>query len=74
MAKEGLETFERARQLYLKQAWDAAIDKFREANSYLAVDVDHPDGPCELFIERCEEFKKNPPAEDWDGSWKMDHK
>ena len=74
MQKEGLDLFDQARKLYLEQQWDQAISKFREANSILEVSVDKPDGPCALFIERCQEFKKNPPAGDWDGSWKMEHK
>jgi adenylate cyclase len=74
LAKEGLVVFEEARQLYLGQRWDQAIDKFREANSYLAFSADQPDGPCDVFIERCTEFKANPPAKDWDGDWEMHSK
>jgi adenylate cyclase len=74
MQKEGLELFAEGRKLYLAQEWDQAIGKFREANSILAVSVEKPDGPSHLFIERCEEFKKNPPGKDWDGSWEMHHK
>jgi adenylate cyclase len=74
MQKEGLEMFAEGRKLYLAQEWDQAIAKFREANSILAVSVEKPDGPSHLFIERCVEFKKNPPGKDWDGSWEMHHK
>jgi adenylate cyclase len=74
LAKEGLVVFEDARQMYLQQRWDLAIARFREANSYLAHSAEEPDGPCEMFVERCQEFKINPPAKDWDGDWEMHSK
>lgn len=70
---EGLKSFEEGRALYAKQQWDAAIAKFHLSREQLAVGG-VVDGPSELFIERCEEFKKNPPAADWDGGWEMHHK
>jgi adenylate cyclase len=70
-SSEGLSLFTEARDLYLAQKWDEAIAKFGNANQKLMASGDKPDGPCELYLERCQKFKKEPPAADWDGSWKM---
>ena len=32
------------------------------------------DGPCTLFVRRCEEMMQNPPGREWDGVFKMEHK
>jgi class 3 adenylate cyclase/CHASE2 domain-containing sensor protein len=58
------EIFDRARALYLKREWDAAIAGFNEA---LAIDAS--DGPSLMYIKRCEKLKKDPPPEDWDTYW-----
>jgi len=56
--------FSEGRELYLKREWRAAKEKF-EAGLALVSD----DGPCLKYIERCVDFEKNPPAEDWKGVW-----
>ena len=30
-----------------------------------------PTTPSKIYIERCEEFLKNPPPRDWNGVWEM---
>jgi adenylate cyclase len=70
---EGLKLFAEGRDLYRQQKWVNAIRKFEEANKLLALNGGM-DGPCEIFIERCQMFQKEPPAADWDGSWEMDSK
>jgi len=70
MPKEGLEEFRVARELYAKQEWDAAIAKFEICSKLLAVDGED-DAMSHEFIERCKEFKLNPPEADWDGAWVM---
>jgi adenylate cyclase len=70
----GLAAFEDARQLYAQQRWDEAIAKFKLANELCRVAEDKPDEPSLMYVERCEEFKKTPPAADWDGSWEMHSK
>ena len=72
--EEGLKLFDEARQLYTKQEWDAATEKFNAANAILAPSPTKRDGPCEVYLERCAEFKKNPPGAEWDGSWEMHSK
>ena len=71
---EGLKQFEEARALYSQQKWDAAIEKFRQASSTIGGSPDGTDGPSEMYIERCQEFKLNPPEQGWDGSWEMHSK
>lgn len=61
------EIFAEGRSLYLERKWDAAIEKFKAG-----LEIVPDDGPCQTFITRCEDFKKNPPAEDWNGDWTAD--
>jgi adenylate cyclase len=54
---------------YRAGKWDAAIGAFRAALSL------HPkDKLSEIYIERCEKLKLNPPAGEWDGVWVMEEK
>ena len=71
VADVGLQTFAAARGLYRERQWDAAIAKFREASSFLSISAEVRDGPCAMFIERCEDLKIHAPAPDWDGSHEM---
>ena len=32
------------------------------------------DGPCLLFLRRCDEMSENPPGENWNGVYQMSHK
>jgi adenylate cyclase len=32
------------------------------------------DGPCTLFVHRCEAMAQVPPGREWDGVYKMEHK
>jgi adenylate cyclase len=73
-SSEGLKLFDQGRDFYRKQQWIEAIECFKSANRLLALDPQQSDGPCGVFIERCEIFLKDPPASNWDGSWEMDSK
>lgn len=46
---------------------------FPEALRYFeqALEVDPSDGPSQVYKERCQEFIKDPPPEDWDGVYVM---
>lgn len=46
--------------------------QFSEAQTKFAAISD--DAPSELFVKRCAEFIKNPPAADWDGVWNFEVK
>jgi adenylate cyclase len=77
MSKEGVELFEQARLFYRHQKWDQAIELFKKANELImgdAAKLGEVDGPCSMYIERCEKLKLNPPGQDWDGTWEMDTK
>ena len=74
LLKDGLEQFVEARKLYSEQKWDDAILNFTKASKALEIDPGKGDGPSEMYIERCEYFKKEPPGENWDGSWEMTSK
>ena len=71
---EGLKLFDEGRKLYTAQKWDEAIAIFKSANAKLAPSADKMDGPCQVYLERCEDFKKTPPETGWDGSWEMHSK
>jgi adenylate cyclase len=58
--------YKRGFKNYLLRDWDQAISNFEKA---LMLNTD--DGPSKLYLERCREFKNNPPASDWDGVYSM---
>ena len=60
--------FREGRKHFGAGAWDKAMGSFRQALTA------HPgDKLSNIYIERCEYMKANPP-ENWDGVWKLDHK
>ncbi len=63
------EQFNSALELYRARRWDDSRKAFR---SLLAEVPD--DRPCEIYIERCDYFEKNPPPENWDGVFTRDEK
>ena len=68
------EKFNQAKLLYEQMKWDEAIALFQEC---LEIEPHHPERapgckttPSHVFIERCEDYKENPPVapgEEWDG-------
>jgi adenylate cyclase len=72
---DGLKCFAEARQLYSQRKWDEAISAFGKANQYFKDSLGGAeDTPSILYMERCQEFKTNPPTSEWDGSWEMQSK
>jgi adenylate cyclase len=59
---ESLDTFERG-------GWRQASQGFRECLS-----IRNDDGPAKKYLDRCEAFLKEPPAEDWDGVYNITEK
>jgi len=51
---------------YKERRWDDGIKLFTEALSF-----DKDDSPSSVYLERCKEFKINPPPDDWDGIFTM---
>ena len=54
---------------YRARKWDEARRAFQSA-----LEVAPGDGPSMTLLRRIETFEANPPAEEWDGSWQLDHK
>jgi adenylate cyclase len=71
---EGQKLFAEAVELYRAQRWDEATLRFEQASPHFSPPEGKMDGPCEVYIERCQDFKKAPPAPGWDGSWEMTSK
>ncbi len=63
------EEFTKAFRFYLEQRWDEALSIFHDLQTTYG-----KDDPCELYISRCETFKKAPPPAGWDGVYHMKSK
>ncbi len=61
-----LEMFNKGFENYLQQNWDWAIKYLQQALS-----IRPNDGPSLRYLERCKQFKENPPGDDWDGVFTM---
>jgi len=61
--------FEKGLSKYKQGLWDEAIAAFRKV-----IEVRQDDAPAKLYIDRCEELKKNPPEGPWDGVFTMTRK
>jgi len=51
---------------YKDRRWEDGIKRFKDALA-----IDENDGPSAVYLERCNEFLKNPPPENWDGIFTM---
>jgi adenylate cyclase len=54
---------------YARAEFPAALAGFRAA-----ADLRPDDGPCRVFIRRCETFLQDGPPGDWDAAWRFDRK
>ena len=61
--------FESGLAEYRKKEWDSACQAFEKV---LQLRPDDP--PSKLYLARIEEFRKSPPADDWDGVTAFSHK
>ena len=61
-----LELFDKGFENYLQQNWDWSINYFQQALS-----INEKDGPSQRYVERCLQYKENPPAAGWDGVFTM---
>lgn len=64
-----IQLFNEGFELYHTRAFTPAIEKFTQA-----LTLDPEDAPSELYIERCQDYLKEPPPEDWDGVFTMTSK
>ena len=69
-----LDLFHEGLDLYYKQDWDNAIKSFKKSDKYEEKYIGRKTNPSQVFIKRSEEFKKNPPGKDWDGTYALDSK
>lgn len=60
---DAVQRYEQGLSAYLQRSWDAAIGFFSEAQRVQNV----ADASCQLLVERCKNYKLNPPPADWDG-------
>jgi len=68
--REGyIKTFEEGLANYKQGLWDDAILSFRKV-----LEIHPGDYPSEMYIERCENLKQNPPEGEWDGVYTMTKK
>ncbi|MBV9533660.1 MAG: HAMP domain-containing protein [Bradyrhizobium sp.] len=54
---------------YRAQRWEDARNSLRAA-----LEIAPNDGPSRVLLKRIENFQTSPPASNWDGVWRMDHK
>ena len=73
-----LSEFAKGIELYKNQQWDEATAIFestRELEKFRFSDqVKTKTNPSEIYIERCKQFKENPPPADWDGVYTLTSK
>jgi len=62
------EQYEKGLKLYKQGNWGTALDYFGKIKA-----EGHADSLVDSFIQRCEEFRKQPP-QDWDGAIALDFK
>ena len=61
-----LDTYNAGLALYKERKFSEAKANFQEGLGIIA-----DDGPSQLYIDRCNEYIKNPPDDDWDGVFVM---
>ncbi|HNV47131.1 MAG TPA: adenylate/guanylate cyclase domain-containing protein [Spirochaetota bacterium] len=68
-SEEQLRDYAKAVSMYKIKNWDTAIEYF---NKVLEHNPD--DYVSAMFVSRCEEYRRNPPPDDWDGAISFDGK
>ncbi len=63
---EIVEMFHAALELFESREWDKARAAFKEI-----LKLRPDDGPAQAYLARCLEFRKKPPARDWDGVFSL---
>ena len=64
--EELISTYNEALALYKQRKWKEAKDLFKKG-----LKIVPEDGPSKLYVERCNEYLKRPPEDDWDGVFVM---
>ncbi len=63
---KALDAYNFALKTYREKDFQKARELFK-----VVLEMVPEDGPSVLYIERCDEFIKNPPPADWDGVYTM---
>jgi adenylate cyclase len=63
---ERIQIFEEGLNLYLDKRWNQAIQAFEAV-----LGIEPNDTPSKIYIQRCTDYSKSPPPEDWDGVYTM---
>jgi adenylate cyclase len=66
---ETVRQFDIALALFEKQDWKTAAKFFKSTLAY-----NPSDSPSQIYLDRCEAYKKKPPPEDWDGVYNLESK
>ena len=66
--------FTEAREAFKRREWETAKAKFRLASEIQKSRTGSPDPVSEIYLSRCEEFEREPPPADWDGTIEMHRK
>jgi adenylate cyclase len=67
--KKSCEIFADALSAFRRQSWDEAQEKFQRACA-----ISETDGPAHFYLKLCDEYKKTPPKDTWDGVIALEEK
>jgi adenylate cyclase len=65
--KNTIDEFQTALELFRNQNWSKAGEIFNKL-------AEKGDVPSQVFAKRCNEYRKNPPPQDWNGIYVMQTK
>jgi adenylate cyclase len=69
-----LSRFNEGRSLFTSRKFEEAKKVLTELDSRILKETGEGDGPSTTISGFCDEFLRNPPPKDWDGSWALDSK
>ncbi len=64
-----LPSYQEGLRNYTHQKWDEAIQLFN-----ICLEIYPDDAISKMYVERCLQYKQNPPPPDWDGVLRMQEK
>jgi len=67
--RRSCEIFADALGAFRRRSWDEAAEKFQRVSEISATD-----GPAHFYLKLCDEYKKTPPPETWDGVISLEEK
>ena len=67
--KKSCAIFAEAIDAFRNQAWDVAAEKFHHA-----IENSESDGPAHFYLKLCDEYKRTPPGDAWDGVIALEEK